>query len=404
MKNYLTYTILIGILLLQLVACTPKSNPPDLKERYGLANTKPFGAFTAHQLLKLIYRTQPINVSSQNFSSFYNELDEDSGALYINISNRYLVAEDDASSLLNFVYNGNTAFIAASDIDSNLLFRLATTIQSDPMGSLLGKQRYNQTSVNLLPDEFSVKDSFSYFYLPFNNYFATSDANKSRITGYNNEGNANFLVFFWGKGRLYLHCEPRAFSNYFLLTNDNYLYMTQIMQMMEEKPTAIYWDEHYNKINFRANDAENGSAIGALLKQPPLANAFWLLIAMLLLYVLINGKRKQRIVPIIPPIQNTSVAFASAVAGVYMAEKDNKNIADKIITFFNEHIRSRYFLYMHAGNTDQVMLLSRKSGVSYDMVKEMYDHIQHINNNTRVSHMDLLILNKHIQNFYKNRQ
>jgi hypothetical protein len=176
------------------------------------------------------------------------------------------------------------------------------------------------------------------------------------------------------------------------------------MQMMEEKPTAIYWDEHYNKINFRANDAENGSAIGALLKQPPLANAFWLLIAMLLLYVLINGKRKQRIVPIIPPIQNNSVAFASAVAGVYIAEKDNKNIADKIITYFNEHIRTRYFLHMYTGNHEQVLLLSRKSGVTSDRVKEMYDHIQYINNNTKVSDTDLLILNKHIQNFYKNRQ
>jgi hypothetical protein len=390
--------------LLGLVACKPQSKPPDLKERYGMANTKPFGAFTAYQLLKSIYPGQSINLSTQKFASFYNDLEIDSGTLYVNISNRYLVAEEDASSLLNFVYNGNTAFIAASDIDSNLLHRLATTIQSNPLENLTGFKLYKQTSVNLLPDELSVKDSFSYFYKPFSNYFASSDAKKSRITGYDNNGNANFLVFFWGKGRLYLHCEPRAFSNYFLLTNDNYFYMTQIMQMMEEKPTAVYWDEHYNKINFRENNAENGSAIGALMKEPPLASAFWLLLAMLLLYVLINGKRKQRIVPIIPPIQNTSVAFTSAVAGVYMAEKDNKNIADKIITYFNEHIRTRYFLYMHNSTTEQGVLLSRKSGVSSDMVKELYDHIQYINNNTQVSDTDLLILNKHIENFYKNRQ
>jgi ABC-type taurine transport system substrate-binding protein len=124
---------------------------------------------------------------------------------------------------------------------------------------------------------------------------------------------------------------------------------------------------------------------------------------MLLLYVLINGKRKQRIVPIIPPTQNTSVAYTEAVAGLYMVEKNNKNIADKMITYFNEHIRNRYFLHIYASNEDQVSLLSRKSGVAADQVKELYEHIQFISRTNQVTDTELLTLNMHIQNFYKNR-
>lgn len=330
-------------------------------------------------------------------------MDIDSGSLYINISNKYLAGEEDASALLNYVYNGNTAFIAAENIDSTLLFRLSTVITSDPWMDIIDGVLFKKTSISLLPDELSEKDSFSYFYMPFSNYFSASDGDKSRITGYGKNGNANFLVFFWGKGRLYLHCEPKAFSNYFLLTGNNYLYMTQIMQMIEEKPAAIYWDEYYSKINFKDNNQNDASAIGALLKQPPLANAFWLLIILLILYILINGKRKQRVVPIIEPIENTSVAFTEAVAGVYMAEKNNKNIADKMISYFNEHIRSRYFLHMYAENNDQVSLLSRKSGVSTEQVKALYEHIQFINNANEVSDTALLTLNQRIQNFYKNR-
>lgn len=375
-----------------------------MRERYGLSNTKPFGAYTAHRILQNIYPEQDIKLSTKKFATFYEDMDIDTGSLYVNISNRYLLTDEDASSLLNYVYNGNTAFIAASDIDTNLLQRLRTTISSNPWMNIMDAVLYKKTSISLLPDELSVKDSFSYFYMPFGNYFSTSDPDKSRITGYGNNGNANFLVFFWGKGRLYLHCDPKAFSNYFLLTDDNHYYMTQIMQMMEEKPAAIYWDEYYNKINYRDDDKNDGSAIGALLKEPPLANAFWLLIALLLLYVLINGKRKQRIVPVIAPIQNTTVAFTEAVAGVYMAEKDNKNIADKMITYFNEHIRNRYFLHMYAGNNDQVSLLSRKSGVPPERVKELFEHIHFISNTTNVTDQELLILNKHIQHFYKNRR
>jgi len=387
-----------------MASCSPKKTGlPDLRERYGLSNTLPFGAYTAHQILQNIYPTQEVKLSNKKFATFYNDMDIDSGSLYINISNKYLAGEEDASALLNYVYNGNTAFIAAENIDSTLLFRLSTVITSDPWMDIIDGVLFKKTSISLLPDELSEKDSFSYFYMPFSNYFSASDGDKSRITGYGKNGNANFLVFFWGKGRLYLHCEPKAFSNYFLLTGNNYLYMTQIMQMIEEKPTAIYWDEYYSKINFKDNNQNDASAIGALLKQPPLANAFWILIILLILYILINGKRKQRVVPIIEPIENTSVAFTEAVAGVYMAEKNNKNIADKMISYFNEHIRSRYFLHMYAENNDQVSLLSRKSGVSTEQVKALYEHIQFINNANEVSDTALLTLNQRIQNFYKNR-
>ena len=378
---------------------------PDLKERYGYSNKKPFGAFTAYRILQNIYPSQAIEFSTKKFATFYENMEVDSSSLYLNISNKFLPTDEDASSLLSYVYNGNTAFISAADMDSNFLNRLATTISTSPWDELFGNNNmlYKTTTVSLLPDEYSSKDSFSYFYESFKNHFSTSDEKKSRITGYGGKGQANFLIFFWGKGRLYLHCEPRAFSNYFLLTNDNYLYLTQIMQMINEKPAAIYWDEYYNKINYKESGEDDASAIGALLKEPPLATAFWLLILMLLLYVLINGKRKQRIVPIIPPTQNTSVAYTEAVAGLYMAEKNNKNIADKMITYFNEHIRNRYFLHIYASNEDQVSLLSRKSGVAADQVKELYEHIQFISRTNQVTDTELLTLNMHIQNFYKNR-
>ncbi|MEX0637080.1 MAG: DUF4350 domain-containing protein [Ferruginibacter sp.] len=404
MKNILSYYIVGFILLAGIASCSSKkSGIPDLRERYGLSNTLPFGAYTAHQILQNIYPEQVINLSNKKFATFYNDIDVDSGSLYINISNKYLLSEEDASALLKYVHNGNTAFIAAEVIDSNFMLRLSTNITSNPWLENIDGALFKKTSISLLPDELSTKDSFSYFYKPFSNYFSNSDGDKSRITGYGKNGNANFLVFFWGKGRLYLHCEPKAFSNYFLLTDNNYLYMTQIMQMIEEKPTGIYWDEYYNKINFNDNNQNDASAIGALLKHIPLANAFWLLVILLLLYILINGKRKQRVVPIIKPIENTSVAFTAAVAGLYMAENNNKNIADKLITYFNEYIRNRYFLHMYAINNDQVSLLSRKSGVSAEQVKALYEHIQFINNNNEVSDTALLTLNQHIQNFYKKK-
>ncbi|MFN8247216.1 MAG: hypothetical protein U0T56_12660 [Ferruginibacter sp.] len=38
------------------------------------------------------------------------------------------------------------------------------------------------------------------------------------------------------------------------------------------------------------------------------------------------------------------MAFTETIARLYLQKKDNKNIADKMIMYFNEFIRTHYFL------------------------------------------------------------
>jgi hypothetical protein len=64
---------------------------------------------------------------------------------------------------------------------------------------------------------------------------------------------------------------------------------------------------------------------------------------------LFDSKRRQRIIKPLQPNINTSVAFTETVGRLYLQKKDNRNIADKMITYFLEHIRNQYFL-----NTNQL--------------------------------------------------
>ncbi len=381
-------------------SCNKATNAlPDLRERYGYADTRPFGAYTAYRMLNNIYSDKFINLSKRPFSKFYKDTHIDSASLYINISNRYFTTEEDAQAVIDFVYEGNTAFIAASVIDTILLSKIFSRQENTDWLSIINQQKYAPAKISLLPDEFSLQDSFSYYYLPFLNYFSEIHGDRGRITGYNQNGKPNFMVFFWGKGRLYLHCEPRAFSNYFLLTANNHLYMKQIMQMMGEKPGNIFWDDYYNKISYRQQ--ESSSTLSEIFKHPPLAMAFWILLLLLLLYILFQGKRRQRVVPVIHPVQNTSIAFTEAVAGLYLTEKNNKNIANKMISYFNEHIRTRYFLNMNNANTDTLTALSKKSGVAFDKVQALNNALQQTATAEEVSDFELLSLNEQIQYFYK---
>jgi predicted nucleic acid-binding protein len=179
--------------------------------------------------------------------------------------------------------------------------------------------------------------------------------------------------------------------------------MKQLMQMMDKKPGNIFWDDYYNKINFKEDKKRSMSALRTILEQPTLGMAFWIVVVMLLCYIFFNGKRKQRIIPVIKPVENTSIAFTQAIAGLYMAENNNKNIADKMITYLNEHIRTRYFLSGQLINNNFISTLSKKSGVPFDAVESMYNAIQQVQLSEELSDFELLSLNEQIQEFYKKR-
>ncbi len=403
MHKKLHHIILLFLLAGSFYSCSgPGAKLPDLRERYGPADTKPFGAYTAYRMLGNIYPDKFIIHTKKAFAKFYNETQFDSTSLYINISNKYFVNDADAQAILDYVYDGNTAFIAASQIDTSLMSKIYSR-QSGDMFTMFSPNKYRRTSISLLPDEFSTLDSFAYYYRPFSSYFSEIHGDRGRIAGYNDEGKPNFMVFFWGKGRLYLHCAPRAFSNYFMLTGNNHLYMKQVMQMMDEKPGNIFYDDYYHKKNFRDDEDNSFSALDEILKHPALAIAFWITFALLLLYIFFGGKRKQRIVPVIDPVKNTSIAFTEAVAGLYLSEKNNKNIADKMISYFSEYIRTRYFLHLHAPNKDFITALSKKSGVEHEHVQSLYNSIQQVGLAQDVSDFELLSLNEQIQMFYKKR-
>lgn len=381
--------------------CLPKNRLPDLKERYHYRDTRPFGAYAAYHLLAQVYPNKFINVTRKSFSDFYANTYIDSSSLYVNVSNKFYASDADARSLVEFVTEGNTAFVAASFIDSSVLAKVLSRQASNSwMNSVMSRQ-FSRTAVQL--HVAGAADSFSYYYLPFSNYFSEIDPGMGKVIGYNSEGRPNCAVFFIGKGRLYLHCDPRAFSNYFLLTNTNYLYMQQLMQLMAAKPGNVFWDDHYNRINFKSEDRRPMSALKSILQHPPLAMAFWIVLAMLICYILLNGKRKQRVIPIIKPADNTSIAFTQAIAGLYLAERNNRNIADKMISYLNEHIRTRYFLSSNLLNTQFIATLSKKSGVPADTVQSMYNAIQQVQISDELSDFELLSLSEQIQDFYKKR-
>ena len=377
-----------------------KQNPiPSLKETFSQKDKNPFGAYILHQQLEQLYYHNSIRTIKDNFEKTWRNID-DTGSVYISISKHLFLTKADLEGMLAYVNNGNSLFISCDQIDSLLLDTLGCKISPAFFGRLMPEMMY--TSVSLTPAVYTDSASYQYFYMPFYNHFTTRDILTSKVLGSNKAG-PNFIVVFYGKGRFYLHTEPRALSNYFLLQKDNYKYCRNVFGFTPDIPQHVYWDDFYNKRNFANDENRNRSALSVLLKYPATAWAFWLLLLLFALYVFFGGKRRQRIVETIAPNTNTTLTFTETIGRLYLQQKHNRNIADKIITYFLEHIRNQYYLNTSHINEEFITTLSRKSNNTKQGMQKLFGLITSIQHDADVNDEQLLSLNQQIENFYKNK-
>ena len=401
MQKKCTYLFLILASLLW-ASCTNKGQLPSLRESYSKNDSKPFGANIAYRQIGAMFKENIIRDKRQSFTKTWQSLN-DTGSLYICITPKLFVNDEEADAMLEFVQEGNDLVISAGMVDKNLLNRIkCNQMYADiSLEKLMQLMQNTSTSVITQPNE-----NYSYYYYPFQNHFINIDSTTTRVLGFNNDKKPNSIVHFRGKGRLFLQCEPRALGNYFVLQKNNYKYLQQVLAYTGPAPEHVYWDDYYSKLSSRAKGKDDNagfSTFNEIMKYPPLVFAFWLALLLMLFYILFAGKRKQRIIEERNPNVNTTVEFTETIGRLYLQKRDNKNIADKMVTYFNEYIRNTYFLNSNHITDDFVTMLSRKSGVEKNKVDTLYRTIAATQGSDEVNDYQLLSLHEQIQGFYKTK-
>lgn len=417
MKKIISYIICLPALL--VIGCNQqdKRPMPPLSETYKKEDTKPFGSYVAYNHLKKLFDNRYIETTKEPFNHVWREIEAYSTdtqySLYFLLAKNIELSDDEAIAMVDFIKAGNDMFIAADYIDSRFLDRIKCETErlDEIVSEVHGQMRETYVSMDFGSD--FKTPAYKYYFYPFLNSFSGYDSSNTRVLGVNEAGKPDYIIMFIGKGRLYLHAAPRAFSNYFLLTNNNYHYLENVLSYLRFEPKNIYWDEYYKTKTISRGKKTGGSGGGSgndnkfssfnvIKNNPPLMWAFWLAVIALLLYILVNIKRRQRVINEIKTNTNSTVVFTETVGRLYLQKKNNNNIAEKMITYFYQHIRNSYFLNTTVVNDEFINTLSRKSGVSTEMTKKLFEKIEEINAGENVNDIELLRLNELIQNFYKN--
>ncbi|TXD49284.1 hypothetical protein [Polaribacter sp. IC073] len=396
--------LLKTLFILSIVVFT-SCTKTDWKENYSEKEKSPFGNYIISNEAATLFKDQKIIKLKENlydYLLFKSDTVSTKFSNYILIKNAaYKQTAAGTTALLDYVKQGNSAFIALNFFKENFKEQLEFTTNN------LDTEVFDVAALRKLKGTFYLKHK-DFSDQPYNfernirrNYFLEYNENKTIVLGTTNidgEEVPNFIKIHHGKGAFYLHTNPIVFSNYYLL-NDQEVYVENLLSYLPKQP--ILWDNHIKTSAYSDAEEKKPSIFKFFLKHKSLTWFLFVSLVGLLLFMLFNARRKQRAIPVLEPLKNTTVAFTQTISNLYLSEADHKNLVDKKIAFFLSKVRSKYLIDTANLNTDFIIKLAAKSGNEIQKTKYLIHTIITLNKKLECSEEELIGLHKMIENFLK---
>jgi hypothetical protein len=399
-KVYIIGAIIIILVIVLARSCHfSYSKTIDWEESFNEKSNKPYGLSVFYKELSIIFKDKKIRTLYHQPASYfyanseYGYGDHEAKGLYIKIGNTSSLTFESVEELLNFAEQGNTLFISDYYLPPAFADTLGIDIdyfqnEKDSISNLQFEDK-SLSKKNTAIDR-SVGDFF----------FGVMPPSSYQVLGYADEEKTkpNFIKIPFVDGIIYFHLQPKIFTNYNILKDDKYRYVEGILSYFPEED--IYFDSFYKYQTPYTSEAEESSDLGWFLEQRAFRWAWYLALTLALLFVIFNAKRRQRIVKVVKPLENTTVAFVKTISNLYFETQDHKNIIEKKSTYFLERIRTQHNLDTSKLDDDFIERLSLKSGVKREKVKTLINYIVWLRNKRQYFESNLIQLNKYIEEFY----
>lgn len=352
-------------------------------ESYSKFDKIPYGDFVLYEELGNIFTKS----YTPSFASLRTSLDDSlSNTNLLVINNTFDADKSEIDALLAFVQRGNQAMIISRKMSDDLLDTLGLSTDTEFIGNT------ETGSGNRLAGD-SVTYSGPAFNILFQTYFDTL-ANAQPL-GYRSDSLVNFIQVKYGAGNLYLHLMPSAFTNAFMLTGQNNAYVSKVLSHLPDQNTI--WDEYYKARKHYVVQ----TPLQQVLTTEGLRQALYLAVLGTLIYMLFASKRRQRIIPVLPPKTNATLEFIETMSHLYYNESDHKDIGLKRENYFLADIRERYRIETEALDSHFIYKLSTLSGVAKMEIEKLVDSFNSIRRSQKVQSIQIIEQDKLVESFYR---
>ncbi len=393
-RNKIIIIIIIAAIGILTFLEANEADPINWFPSYAKTDKIPMGTFASYNLIDKVYDLKDVNQPPYEFLS-----DNDSiSGTYVFINGTVNFDQAELDRILQWVAQGNLLFVSAKSISDNLLDTLL--IATDHLVAL--NSIATKPMVALVNNNLKTTEPYLYDRDIKSPYFSEIDTSRTSVLGvsqlYNdtlqiNSPKLNYIQQDFGKGEIVLHTFPEAFSNYFMLKENNYEYTQNLLAYIKPN-TTLLWDNHY-----KAGKTFYTSPLFFLLQNRYLKWAYYTLLLGTLLFVLFEGKRKQRSIPIIEPLKNQTVAFTRTISGMYFEKQQHKEIVAKQNLLFLEYVRNELRTPTDTLDEKTLKNIAARSNNTIEDTHALFRYFKELNTKKAVQQVELMQLYKLITKF-----
>ncbi len=418
------WLIFVGIAALVAVVIyllSPAKEKYNWTLSYKRSSDQPYGLQLLYNLLKQDYPGNRFTEISKPLRENLEALKDKHDALYFIAGGSLFLDSSAQSAVMNFVHDGNDAFIAADYIPYNIYNDLlhgkitdSSTTEEEENANYYQPLQIEDSTVTLsmFRNDLDAKDTFKVDYIfdwkfrlgNWNYFFEKGHEQKLdsiAALGVVNNNNVNFIRVKYGKGYFYLHSNPIVFTNFNLNHEEGFKYLQKVFAHFH--PQTIIWDEN-SKLpyyDYRNKPYASESPLKFILGNRSLRWAWYILLVTVLLFMLFRAKRLQKTIPIIEPNLNTSLEFVQTVSRLYFLQNDHLALAKQKMKLFQLFIRNRYKLTLKTNSDEELKKLSLKSEVKPEQIKHIFTTYRILSLRTSIDANELIEFHKSIDHFYR---
>jgi hypothetical protein len=397
-KRELKYVlILAGVFLLYVTMEVFGPKPIDWSITFHHKDKIPFGNYLLNERLQDIIGNYPVTHSYRTLAEISSEVSEgDTTTNHLILCQNLAFDKYDLNALLARVASGESAFISANHLWGKLADTLGVYTQDNlRIISSASEEILNDTLwLHFDKKLFSGEKKIPYLRTHVTQHLVMEDSipHPYQVVAWNELHLPVTVYIPWGKGKIILNSTPQAFTNFYLLETPNDRFISGSLSLLGEGP--LLWSEYYQMGRMEAS-----TPLRFILRNESLRWAYYLSLVSLLVFIVFEVKRKQRIIPVVKPLENHSLQFVKTIGQLFLNRQKHKNLAGKKIQYFLERIRAKYYIKTDKIDAEFFRQLSRKSGKSKESIELLFRMIDRIQSARKVNEVQLLTLSKAIDDF-----
>lgn len=371
-RTVLWFVLLVALGLMYVWHEANRLTSTDWTETFSPEDKIPYGTYVTYRSLPKLFPGAAVSMPRVSMTELLKMPEMQEQGIYIFVGHAFRLTEREGGRLLQWVERGNDLFVSARKFADTLL---------DVCALRKGVAYGRDTSVLL-----AGEDTCRYFF-PEDKYcfFCPDSTFRGKVLGFRDAPVCpDFVVVPYGKGQVWLHANPYAFSNYAALDSVNGDYWFKALSWLPEDKPMVLWDAYASM----GREGEQ-SLLRVLLHYPALRVAWWLVLAVAVFYVLFRAKRRQRSIPVVRLPENGMLEFVRTVSQLYFKQKEHAVIVRKQVEFFLGEVRAVWHLPTDRLDGNFARLLAEAAGVEEERANELVRLMETVRETPKVTEFTL---------------